>query len=373
MRNPAFTLLLALGLSLELIAQPTNNPVETALKPLGINDPFEPEKLVAVPEEIEIVSNKYRQEALPLLEAASFDKLEEMATALRASKKQISSGYWELDCFYRTLSRCEKKDAPEVWEKRRSQLEAWAKKKPDSPTPQACLADFWCSYAWQARGTGFSNTVTEKGWELMGERMGKAAKILSLNQKFESACPRFYAMSQRVALAVGWPRAQFDHLYKTANSAHPGYMFYTYNRIQYLQPRWHGENEQEWLEFATKEADRLGGEEGDLFYARAACFMFDLHYYEGFLRDSGVEWLRLRQGLEVCIKRFPDSLWAKSRLCYFSAQKVEKQRAKQLFLEIGYQVDEEVWSKERFLLYREFAFRRVFHPQPKAAPTSSPP
>ena len=82
------------------------------------------------------------------------------------------------------------------------------------------------------------------------------------------------------------------------------YAFFYNNKATYLLPRWHGE-EGDWQKFASREADRLGGENGDILYARIGWRMHERRFYSGFLRDAGYSWPRMKQGLEMIIRKHP--------------------------------------------------------------------
>ncbi|HEY1172096.1 MAG TPA: hypothetical protein VGH19_12050 [Verrucomicrobiae bacterium] len=323
----------------------------------GAEASFSPDNLVAVPREFPATITQYEKEALPLLAKRDYAKLEEMAKELRTSKKQISSGSWHLVSFYSALSGLPDNATTAQWQQRQLQLESWARANTNSITALTALADYWTSYASDARGGGWANTVSQQNFNLMRMRLARAGEILKRAYKLESKCPYYYTVAQSIALHSNMPRAQYEQMVAEGIALAPDYISLYFQKITYLQPRWHGKDPNEWHNYIKAEADKLGGEEGDLFYARNACLAHSMGFYDAFIRDSPVEWPRLKKGLEICLKRYPDSLWAKTRLCYFSGQKGEKQQAKKYFQEIGHQVDTSVWSKTRFLEDREWAFK----------------
>jgi hypothetical protein len=349
MRTTITALLVIVGLALPLLAQPAN-PATDAI-------PFAPDKLVAVQREFPEAISRYQQQVLPLLSRGDYAKLELLAQDLRTSKKQLSSGAWELAAFYGACSELPENATAIHWQRRQVQLETWARKNTNSITALVALADFWTSYALLARGEDWVASVSPQNLNLMKARMTRAGDIVKLAVKLEPKCPYFYAVVQTIALHSGMPRPQYEQMLAEGIALAPGFMSFYYQKIMFLQPRWHGKSADEWHVFVKAEADKIGADDGDLFYARCACFVSSFGYYDAFIRDSPVDWPRLRHGLEVCLQRYPDSLWAQTRLCYFSGQKGEKQQMQKYFLKIGQKVDTSVWSKARFLEDREWAFK----------------
>jgi hypothetical protein len=357
MRKTVFIFLLILGLSLELLAQPTNGLVDAFSKPPATGEPFSPDKLISYPGDSAALIQKLQKKVLPLLNNGDYGKLEELAAGFRVSKRQLPSGSWELMCFYEALTDMPKLASPEAWLKRRDQLQSWADKMKTSITARVALADHCIGYAWHARGNGYADTVTNDGWRLMGDRLVEAEKVLRQAARLEAKCPHYYFVWQKLALGQSWPREEYVKVIKDGLALEPTYMSIYFSYIHFLQPRWHGKSPDEWYAMVKEQADSLGGEEGDLFYARCSVRVFQNRYYDTFLKDSPVDWPRLKRGLEICQKRYPDSIWAKTRLCYFCGQKGERQQMKELFLEIGHTVDTSQWSTERFLKDRAWAFR----------------
>lgn len=335
-------------------AAPAPVPAQSALTESGL---LPGETLVELPGEGKAINDRFRAEALPLLEKHDFAAVEAMAAELRASKAQLPSGHWRLDLFYRAIADLDKLLPDSVWENRRQLLEEWVKARPASITARVALAEFLVKYAWEARGGGWAHAVTEEGWKLMRERLKSAQAVLEAAMELEETCPVLYTVYQTVSLGRSWPREADEKILRASIKEEPDYAPPYLRRAYYLQPRWFGKNESEWLEFATAEANRVGGADGDLLYARMLCYIFDLGIYKKFLAQPGLNWPRLKQGLEIMVQRFPDSLWAKSQLCYFCGQKGDKARCRELWKEIGSRVDTSLWDRERFLANRAWALK----------------
>src|SRR5947209_10747566 len=57
-------------------------------------------------------------------------------------------------------------------------LVAWAKEKPNSPTPLIAQAKALIEYAWYLRGTGFSSTVIARDQNAFRGHIAEARKLL---------------------------------------------------------------------------------------------------------------------------------------------------------------------------------------------------
>ncbi|MBI2810585.1 MAG: hypothetical protein HYX67_07145 [Candidatus Melainabacteria bacterium] len=87
-------------------------------------------------------------------------------------------------------------------------------------------------------------------------RVGQNALAL-LNEKEFGELNRIFANAKK-------DRVQHTGL---SNSLYPNYVPTYLHSVYYLQPRWYGVGD-EWVTYATKEADKVGGDEGDKLYAR---------------------------------------------------------------------------------------------------------
>jgi hypothetical protein len=189
--------------------------------------------------------------------------------------------------------------------------------------------------------------------------MNEAAKVLAAAGRLREKCPVWWDICQRIALAQQWNREKYDELFESAVRFDPYYTAFYANKNVYLLPRWFGEPG-ECAAFAQKSADRLGGEEGDILYAR---LLWRLHALDVFdtnciVKEAGVSWPRIRNGLEAILRRHPDSFEAASELCYLCGQQGERERMRPLFVQIGPFVDTSVYGQRpRFLQDRRMAFQ----------------
>jgi len=322
--------------------------------------PYADEELVELEAEPVNVRNRLSEKTDPFLAAGNFAELDRIAAQLRSSKVQCANGTWHLRCFYDGFAMLSDYLPGSAWTDRIATFQAWIKQYPDSITPRLALANVWDEWAWRARGGNYASDVSGKGWQLFEERLKKAAEVLEEARNLEEKCPFWWDLSQRVALGQSWDRARYDRLFADAVYFEPLYSAFYANKNNYLLPRWFG-RPGECAAFAEAAANELGGEEGDILYAR---LVWRLHAMDtiktgSITEGAGASWPRVRKGLEAILRRYPNSIAAASELCYLCCQHGEHERMKQLFVQIGPFVDTTMYyDNTRFLQDRRKAFQQ---------------
>src|SRR4029077_2430823 len=148
-------------------------------------------------------------------------------------------------------------------------LKEWVRAEPDSVTARIALANSYVSYAWDARGKGYSDNVTKSGWNLFDERLRKAKDILDEAKTLPEKCPEWYLAKQNIRQGQGWGEEKETSLLQEAIAFEPEY--YSYYRVHaiLLLPKWYGA-EGDAAKFATAVADHMGGRKGDILYFQIA-------------------------------------------------------------------------------------------------------
>ncbi len=296
-----------------------------------------------------------------LLFSENFDGLDAMADGLRASKAHLADGVWHLCLFYSIICDLPRRTSVEAdWKARLELLKRWINAKPNSITARVALAQFYIGYAWDARGCGYADTVSDEGWKLFHERIRQSKQVLMNATRLSQKCPMWWDNMQTVALAEGWELAEYDEVFNAAIAHEPGNIGSYNNKAHYLLPRWHGKEEGEWQRFATDACNKLGGETGDIMYARIGWAAHESGIYDDFLKDSKYSWPRMKKGMEDIIRQYPNSLSAPSELACLATQAKDRECARLMFERIGSKVDYSVWEddKARFLRARTWAFSK---------------
>lgn len=138
------------------------------------------------------------------------------------------------------------------------------------------------------------------------------------------------------------------HTFEDATHVWPDYNPHYNHRAFYLLPRWYG-TEGEWESDLGKSADRTGGIQGDLLYARVVWHMHRTHSYTNIFKQCNISWPRVNRGFDIMEKQFPNSLAGKSEHAYLAFLAGDKKVARKQFDKINLKIDLSVWpSQDRF-------------------------
>jgi hypothetical protein len=118
-------------------------------------------------------------------------------------------------------------------------LERWRKADPGYA---GCVArgQRLTDWAWDARGSGWANTVTREGLRLFEQRLQEAQRELEKALQINPSGWTAHARLLIVARGLGLPRAFVEEHFRRAVELRPRYAFAYETKLQYLQPRWHG-------------------------------------------------------------------------------------------------------------------------------------
>jgi len=105
------------------------------------------------------------------------------------------------------------------------------------------------TYAWDARGSGWANTVTEQGWKNMRERLTIAADALTQAWEKDNTNTDAAVAMLTVELGQNQGRNRMELWYRRAIEADPDNQSANSGKMNYLRPRWHG-SQQDMLIFA---------------------------------------------------------------------------------------------------------------------------
>ena len=263
--------------------------------------------------------------------------------------KLFRHGSWRIYQFYDCLEL--RKSEPEsMWDLHRSIYAAWAAAKPGSITARVAHGRFLTGFAWHARGTGFSDTVTEEGWRLFAERLKEARKVLDDAKALPAKCPVWWRAMMIVALGQSWSQAEFGRLFTEAKTLYPDFWGYDTVAAYFLLPRWHGEPG-DWERMAESEIDRKGGL-GLETYARVVTGQ--MGYYDRIFKETKASWPKTRDGYEIIRGKYPDSLELLSAYTKLACIAGDRPVARKLFLELGGRVDQSTWkNKAQFIHFRK--------------------
>ncbi len=185
-----------------------------------------------------------------LLRADQFDKLEEYYDHyLKQYDPKVVNSYIPVWAAFNNIGYTE--DLLPHYNK-------WVAAKPKSYAALLMRGSYYRQYAWTARGAGFINTVTEKGYDLFTQRLLLANTDVTSASLLNPAVP--FHFSEMLQLDMGLQRgrlASFSHLMQARKidpSFYPAHMIYMWMN----RPRWGGSPEI-LKKFAQDYADSVPG------------------------------------------------------------------------------------------------------------------
>lgn len=327
---------------------------ETAGRPLaevleGLDTAKDPKAALTF---MHVLQNRLLQE--------QFQDLDAYATFLRNTKARFPDGGWKLYRLVAALKLCPGTGDPSEadWKAHLARLSAWQKAMPESPTANIMLGAGIVSWAWDARGSGFANTVSPEAWRTFEVRLKDARGVLEGAPESARRCPMWFASMHSVALGQGWNHYEYDQLYERAVAEEPGFLGHYANKAQYLLPRWQG-RPGDWERYATEAADRAGGDDGDaIYFWIVRTKMTEISAGE-MRNDRLIDWLREKRGFRVIEARYGLDHWTLNMQCRMMAVSNDREAALPLLDRIGDDWDPAVWKgKDAYPDFRDWA-RRV--------------
>jgi hypothetical protein len=305
-----------------------------------------------------LATKKYASTVAQMLQQEEFEELDCVADRARSSKERFSGGTWKIHELYAGLytpvQYPAKHATQEDWSNLLQRLERWETARPKSITARVALARTYIKYAYDARGGGFADTVSDSGWKLFGERIVKAKQILDEASTLPTKCPEWYVDMLLIAQNQSWEVADTRALFEQADKFEPGYYYYARVFAVYLFPQWSGQKGD--TEQFTKEiADRIGGDQGDILYFQVASSEYVIC---GCDDGPQMSWERIERGFEASEKRYGVSLLNLNRIAYLATHfgSLDPIVADKAITHIGEQWDPETWGKkEDFEAMKEWA------------------
>lgn len=202
------------------------------------------------------------------LMADRFQELEEYAAKCRSEQlKPDRLGPLPLERFYDEALRLPEDKDDSLHLDCLKHLEKWREACPNSITPRVALGHFYIGFAWKARGGGWAREVTEEGWKGFRDRLAKARAVFEEAEKLPAKDPEMYAQMIILAMGQSWPRERMEEVFSKGVALSPYYYALHFNKRCYLARKWHGQLG-DWQIFSKQAADQIGGEPGDMLYAR---------------------------------------------------------------------------------------------------------
>lgn len=203
-----------------------------------------PKALPQIPEDkgasLEYAADVYAGIFYEALVNRDFDLIDRAADEARESKEMTVAGVWKLERIYDGLERPRVDTSDEEWKRHIRLLRQWMEERPDSDTAPVAVAASLFKFAWNARGHGYSDSVSNENRKRFVERMALARNLLTTITA-RTSCPMWYSLMLQIALSEGWDREAYEELFENAVQFEPTWYEYYRQKAIYLLPKWHGE------------------------------------------------------------------------------------------------------------------------------------
>jgi hypothetical protein len=313
----------------------------------------------------------FQAEIRSLFEKGAYAELESLEEKLRISQEMLPEGFPKSKFFNLGIVPLDMLDE-DAWVKCLERLSQWEKSFPRSIAAPVAHASVLVSYAWKARGGGYSDTVRQEGWQLFEERLASARRILEAASESRQKSAEWFDPMLRIGMGQNWERRDYDRLFDEACKRFPQYTGYYYLRAVNLLPRWHG-SEGEWEADLKEKCLKLDKEQAYITYARTVWAM-DAAYYGNIFQESKVEWSLVKPGFDLLRKRFPDSEWNLNKFCRIAIDAGDDDAARIWLKQIGDKPMMDVWKKRATFVEAQnrLGVTSAVTTTPSVAPSSPP-
>jgi hypothetical protein len=244
-------------------------------------------------------SQVWWDKARTLLAKHQYEEIEKVAVTLQKSNAANIKGTPFLETFFSGLaSGGSGKGTPQ------QRIAAWRHAKPNSTLARLAEIQIWTDAAWKARGKDVASSITPAMQKRIDQCVGRASQLIRSLPAPAKQSPLTFVSLMKWGQFTG-DRAFLDQTFADAVRKHPNYNGLYTMRAYLLLPRWYG-NPGEWEELVAGRANRLGGERGDIFYARI--FADGIAVSGDIFPETGASYARVQRGLFGLQKRRPASV-----------------------------------------------------------------
>ena len=253
--------------------------------------------------------------ALQLFDAEDFAQLDSELDRLRESRALLPDGQSHFSTAIGGL--VELIGATHGWETGIERIQTWRNRAPKSGNAAIVEARAWSEYAWQTRGGGFANNVSDKANELYRERLAKARRILDDTKPFAAANPMWYTSMLSVATGESWPIAKQREVFNEGVARHPRAAGIYVAMAFRMTPRWGG-NIAMYREFTDLAVKQTSGFYGNAMYAWMYMQYAEVEHDQPF-RDLGIPWPQMKSGFEEILAKYP-ATWNLNLYAYYACR-----------------------------------------------------
>ncbi len=322
-----------------------------------------------------------------LVNTQEYDNIERIAERLRREKLRYPSGSWQLNALYHYMADSASGLGKEGLQRTEKFVADWKAAYPDSITWRLYMSDVYQQLAWDARGSGTVDTVTDEGWKVFQTNLEKARVLLDNVDASKVKDPHYFksrfkieslAPVQKPQSLIGYALETIADLlgaeeedtakpyFDLGVTLEPEYLPLYEERVRTLLPRWGGSNTK-MMSFAEESADRFGGRDGDALYALIAYKVYQWEGSEFFREYYSFSWDRIIRGYGAFLEKFPGATRRRYELIWLASIHGDREIAGAQFKTLPAERDPELWPMEHeYNAYRAWALEGA--PFPKDDP-----
>ncbi len=303
-----------------------------------------------------------------LLLAKEYDRLEELVAKFRREHTRQDPMWWEIGYFYEALVT----DDSVSTEERLGRLRAWAEARPQSTVPRIALARALYEAAWRQRGSGYADTVTDKGWSGYAKLIEEATHVLEGLGHTAEDDTRYWTLLIDVVHETGSGDIREIARAAAAKGHHNPSIYQAV--AHYLHPRWGGSGA-EYRAFAEEAARLTRATFGEGMYTWLAYQASVGTEEDEYATEYAFDWERMKRGFEDIIKLNPAWLPSYHRYAAVASRFEDRRTARDLFQrpELDWYVGaESMWrgGREMYDRNREWALRTPIEAFMEARPST---
>jgi ankyrin repeat protein len=312
--------------------------------------------------------DKFKAKVKELFLNKKFAELEEMAKDFRENRTRTGIGNWKLDLFYRGIAEVYEKKSVVRIEDDIKIIQEWGGIIPGSVTQKIALAEAYKNLAWEYRGGGFGNTVSEEQGEAFKKYLTKSNLILAESETLSPNDPYLYSLWIWTGLGLSYRKDNLYSMLEKGMEIEPGFLPSYYAMAVATLPRWGGQPG-ETEAFVDWVANKIKETYGEQLYALIA---MKIRKYVG---DTDFvafrfSWPRIKKGLDEFLKIYPSNLFVLNAYAWFACNANDQGTAQEQFNRIGSAWDKESekfwYKKEKFDYWKKWAFQNAPVYNPKA-------
>jgi len=231
---------------------------------------------------------------------------------------------------------------------------AFASEDPTNPARAALRGKFLVTWAWQARGSGWANTVSDEGWRKMADRLEQANEVLTT--AYEKNPDDYLSATEMLAVELGQGngRAAMEKWFECAMKGHPDNYSACLSKVWYLQPRWYGSGEAV-LQFGL-ECVKTGNWRAKLPLILPSGLSDVADGDNGLYRNEEL-WKLVKPVFEEFLKRYPESIGVRTNYANWAARGGHLDELAAQLAALGPNWDRSCWSQSDYQRVSHLAAR----------------